>query len=212
MRPHSRSNRDVVALAVLGLLSEEPRHPYEMQRLLRERHKDFAANKTRALYHAVDRLDREGLIEPVETSRDGKRPERTVYRMTASGSDELQAWLTDLLETPTEDEFPIFQVAVSFLGCLTPDVALAALRQRVASQEGSLKAFDAIMEALRRVGLTRMMLLENEHRRALLDAELRWARSIVEDIEAGRLTWDPMPYAIKLDPELIAKFEAEHMS
>ncbi len=58
-----RTSRDVIALTVLALLTERPLHPYEMQRLMRERHKDFAIGKARSFYDAANRLLRDGLIE-----------------------------------------------------------------------------------------------------------------------------------------------------
>ena len=39
------------------------------------------------LYHTVQRLDEAGLVEPTETSREGRFPERTVYRLTEHGGD-----------------------------------------------------------------------------------------------------------------------------
>ena len=100
--------KDMVALTTLGLLSEQPCHPYEIQRLLKERHKAYAVGKTRTLYRAIEELEAAGYIEPIETSREGRRPERTVYRITPEGSEELENWLADLLSTPV-DETPVFQ-------------------------------------------------------------------------------------------------------
>ena len=77
--------KDMVALTTLGLLSEQPCHPYEIQRLLKERHKAYAVGKTRTLYRAIEELEAAGYIEPLETSREGRRPERTVYRITPEG-------------------------------------------------------------------------------------------------------------------------------
>ena len=66
-------------LMVLVLLAEAPMHPYEMQRLMQWRGKDQVVRVQRgSLYPAVERLMRAGLIEPLETEREGRRPERTV--------------------------------------------------------------------------------------------------------------------------------------
>src|ERR1035437_5153778 len=92
--------KDMVALTTLGLLSEQPCHPYEIQRLLKERHKSYAVGKPRPLYRAIEELEAAGYIEPVETSREGRRPERTVYRITSDGSEVLENWIADLLSTP----------------------------------------------------------------------------------------------------------------
>ena len=71
--------RTLWSLAVLGLLREHPMHPYEIQRQLHLRHTDeLLGLKRGSLYHAIRDLERAGLIEPIETSREGRWPERTV--------------------------------------------------------------------------------------------------------------------------------------
>src|SRR5262252_2075083 len=73
-------------VTVLCLLRVKPMHPYEMQRLIREWHKDeFLDLKRGSLYHAIERLRQHQCIEVVETVREGRRPERTVYRLTERG-------------------------------------------------------------------------------------------------------------------------------
>ena len=73
----ARARRTLWSLAVLGLLREAPMHPYEMQRQMHRRHTDdLLALKRGSLYHAINQLQRDGLIEPVEISREGRRPER----------------------------------------------------------------------------------------------------------------------------------------
>ncbi len=190
MSSKSRPSPNPLALTVLALLIEQPRHPYEMQRLMRERHKDFAVGKARSFYNAVERLTRAGLVEPLETSREGKRPERTVYRITAEGREEFTAWLDELLSTPAA-EYPLFMVAVSFLSYLPPQATISALGARVAALEGALAGTDAVLRALREeVHLPRLFLLEHEHTQALRRAELAWVRTVIADIQAGRFAWD----------------------
>ncbi len=188
-----RSPGDLISLTVLALLTEQPRHPYEMQRLMRERRKDFAVGKARGFYDAVNRLLRDGLVEPAETSREGNRPERTVYRITAEGREEFAAWLADLLSTPVT-EYPVFTVAVSFLGYLPPRVAEQVLRERTVSLEGQLAGSEASLRVLReQFHLPRLFLLGHEQTRALRRAELEWVRAVIADIQDGRLTWDVYP-------------------
>src|SRR5262245_37108578 len=97
------------SLTVLCLLRLRPMHPYEMRRLIREWHKDdFLDLKRGSLYHAVDRLRKAGLIDPVETRREGKRPERTVYRLTEAGAREGTAWLRAMLARPAKETSQFF--------------------------------------------------------------------------------------------------------
>jgi DNA-binding PadR family transcriptional regulator len=182
--------KDMVALTTLGLLSEQPCHPYEIQRLLKERHKSYAVGKTRTLYRAIEELEAAGYIEPVETSREGRRPERTVYRITSDGSEELENWIADLLSTPV-DETPVFRVAVGLLGYITQERAETALATRVVTLRAHVNALDTTLKmAQNDLGLPRLVLLELEHGIALASAEIDWIRSISAEMESGALIWN----------------------
>lgn len=182
--------KDMVALVTLGLLSEQPCHPYEIQRLLRDRHKAYAVGKTRALYRAIEELEAAGYIEPVETSREGRRPERTVYRITPEGLEELENWLADLLATPV-DETPAFSVAMGLLGYITQPRAEAALASRVVALRAKLVSLEASLRLLQDdLNLPRIVLLELEHAMALASAELTWIRSIIADMQSSALIWN----------------------
>jgi DNA-binding PadR family transcriptional regulator len=181
-------SRDLVALTVLALLTEGPRHPYEMQRIIRERRKDFAAGDVRRLYHAVERLQKRSLIEPSEVTREGRRPERTLYQVTAEGKAEFDFTLREMLSIPAGD-FPLFTAAVAFLGYLPVPVAVQALNARIALLEGAVAENQARVSSLRQ-HLHRLSLLEAEYLCSIRQAELEWVRSIVADIQSGRLNWN----------------------
>ncbi len=186
----ARSSNDVIALTVLSLLSEEPMHPYQIERVIRERHKGWAMGKTRSLYHAVDRLVADGLIEPHETSREGKRPERTVYAITELGREEHRAWLIDLIEQPLP-EHPLFLIGVSFLAYLPYPIALESLRIRAVALESQIAGVEIWIRALHQeLRLPRPVTIEVELHLALHRAELAWVRSVVSEIESGKLHWD----------------------
>ena len=182
--------RNLWALTVLCLLRERPMHPYEMQRLIRERKKDeFLDLKRGSLYHAIERLRRAGLIEAVRTSREGRRPERTVYRLTEDGGRELLAWLRELLANPARDPTQFF-AGLSFLPLLEPDDVLEQLDTRAGLLEAQVAELDAVLKTMTpRIG--RLVLLEVEYARAVRRAELKWVRSLAEELRDGRLTWDP---------------------
>ena len=182
--------RGLIALTALALLTERPLHPYQMQRLLRDRHKDYAEGKTRALYRAIEELEAAGWIELAETTREGRRPERTVYRITPEGREVLQDWLCDMLERPLP-EHPSFNAAVGLLAYLPQERAMSALQARVIGLRAGLAARDEAAIALEQeLRLPRVVLLEHEHQRALGEAELRWVVSLIDDIRTGRLRWN----------------------
>ena len=163
-------------------------HPYEMQRHLHHRHTDdLLALKRGSLYHAISQLQRDGLIEPIEVSREGRWPERTVYRITEDGDDELVDWLRDLLATPVREPSE-FVAALAHVLHLHPTDALEQLRERLVNLEAAIAAWQAVERGVgERVG--RAAILELEYARYLAQAELAWVRSVIDDLVAGRLTW-----------------------
>ncbi len=181
--------RNLWALTVLCLLRERPMHPYEMQRLIRQRKKDdFLDLKRGSLYHAIGRLQRAGLVEVVATTREGKRPERTVYRITERGGEELSAWLRELLANPARETSQFF-AALSFIPVLQPHDALEQLEARAGLLEAEIAGMDSALRTLiPRLG--RVVLIELEYALAMRRAELEWVRSATADLRDGRLTWD----------------------
>ncbi|GAA4953524.1 PadR family transcriptional regulator [Streptomonospora halophila] len=185
--PSRRGARDLTALTVLALLRTGPSHPYELHRMITQTHRDFVTGLPRSLYHAVDRLEKAEFIAPVDTEREGRRPERTVYELTGEGRRELAARLRYLLERPDPDT-SVFVAAVSFMGCLPVQEARYCLQARAAALEAEIAGGDAHAASLGRE-LPRLLLLENEYVGALRRAELAWVRAVVADIDSGTLTW-----------------------
>jgi DNA-binding PadR family transcriptional regulator len=182
-------NTDLTAITALGLLAERPRHPYEMQRLIRYRDKSYVKGLPRSLYHAIDRLAAAGLVEAGEPTREGRRPERTVYSITDAGREELESWLADLLATPDANDPSAYWAALSLIPYLTPEQALGALRARRSALELELAGGRARMEGLRSM-LPRLLMLEEEQRLAALEAEHAFTAGLARELERGELTWD----------------------
>src|SRR5258707_11764033 len=97
--------RSPLWMVVLSLACEEPMHPYRMQALIRQRGKDLVANvaQRNSVYQTIAALLRAGLIAVRETSRDEKRPEKTVYEATAEGRRTLHKWLRTVLQAPPRE-------------------------------------------------------------------------------------------------------------
>ena len=176
-------------LAVLAVLRERAMHPYEIQRLLKQRRKDdVLVLKRGSLYHAIRRLAAGGFIAAGATTREGLRPERTTYAITPAGERTLGTWLQAVMAAP-RPEPSSFMGALSFLIYLEPAEAIAALEQRLQALEEEIGRFDErLAEVSGRIG--RIHVVESEYARALRAAEAKWVRDLLADLRVGRLTWD----------------------
>ncbi|SHM29878.1 PadR family transcriptional regulator [Cryptosporangium aurantiacum] len=175
-----------LALAALTLLEERPMHPYEMSATLRERRKDESIKLNYgSLYSVIESLQRHGLIEAQETTRDGRRPERTIYAITEAGLQEVEDWLSDLVGRPVK-EYTQFEAALSLLGALPPEDAVRLLRLRLDSLVLAARSSAAVQQSVG--NLPRIFMLENEYESAVRDAEIRFVRDLLHDIEHGSLS------------------------
>ena len=137
-----------LALAVLALLFERPMHPYEMATTLKQRHKEESIKlRYGSLYTVIELLLARGLIRAKATSREGKRPERTVYALTDAGREELLDWMRDLLRDPAK-EYPQFEAALSLMPVLPPDEAIALLRDRALRLAGEAARLETSLAAV----------------------------------------------------------------
>lgn len=188
MASTSTSYRSAWALTIMSLLYEREMHPYEIRRLVRQRGKgEMVDLRPGSLYRTIERLETAGLVEPVETTREGRFPERTVYRLTQRGRDELQEWLRDMLSSTYKD-YPQLLQAMAVLPVLEPDDARLQLELRVLRLESEIASMEALMRRLEGV-LPRLFNVEQEYALALRRAELKWVRGLVDDLRTGRLTW-----------------------
>lgn len=179
--------RSTLGLVLLALLVEAPMHPYRMQQVIKERGQDQLVNvaQRNSVYQALERLVRDGLARPASTAREAGRPERTTYEVTDAGADTMHRWLTSMLPSPAR-EFPEFPVALALIAVLSPATVQDLLEKRATAQQDRLTT----LREQAPPGMPRLFLIEDEYRAAMLTAELTWLRGVIEDLAAGRFTWD----------------------
>ncbi len=176
-------------IAVLALLREAPMHPYQMQRLLHLRHKDeILVLKRGSLYHAIRRLAENRLIDVERTGREGRRPERTTYRITSAGTRALIEILRKIVATPKREPSDCM-AAMSFLVHLEPGEACALLRERAKNLEVQVDQIASRLAGAK-AHVERINLIESEYLLAMLKAERAWVRTLEKEIREGILTWD----------------------
>lgn len=177
---------NLLGLAVLSVLVEGPKHPYEMATVLKQRGKEADLPiKWGSLYTVVGNLEKHGFVEAVASERDGGRPERTVYRITPAGRAEFEDWVRELVGT-LDREPPRFKAGLSMVGVLGPDQTISRLRERLEQLDERASAHRASLEQLRPL-MPRLFLVEVEYDLAMTEAEARWVRGFLEELTTGAL-------------------------
>lgn len=180
-----------LAVAVLGLLEERPRHPYDIAYTMQSRHMDEHIKLSLGtLYHVVENLHRLGWISPTETAREGRRPERTTYAVTAEGRRQLHQRIRELIAEPTR-EYSAFEAGLTFMHQLPREEAASLLRRRAEALREQIELWDYSLEQLRERGLTRIALVEVELVQDTRRFQREWAERLAGEIESGALEWGP---------------------
>ena len=180
---------NLLALAVLSCLTQQPMHPYELGRTPREHGDDRSIKFNHgSLYMVVGQLARAGLVAEQETSRGGQRPERTVYAITDAGRAELRDWLAELVERP-QHEYPAFVAALSLIGALPPSQVLGLLRERQTRLARLEAEARGLIDTSLAGGVPGLFLIEEEYRLALIAAETAFTSQLIERITDPATDW-----------------------
>jgi DNA-binding PadR family transcriptional regulator len=172
-------------LLVLGVVRIfQPVHGYDVRReLMTWRAHEWASIKPGSIYNALKTLTRDGLLEVVAVDRVGGRPERTTYRLTGAGEDEFRVLLRDAWWTVVPPIDPMM-AAVSFLGFISRDEAIAALEHRITQIHGLSKHVEFVIGALdgreEPDHVREMLRLSN----ARVTAEVEWSQAFIKRLRA----------------------------
>ncbi len=193
-------------LLVLGVVRIfQPVHGYDVRRELVSWHAEEWANVAPgSIYNALKSLTKEGLLEVVGTKQVGGRPERTSYRITTRGEQELGELLRDTLWTVRMPVDPLV-AAISLMNFLDRKELIAALDARVAKIKGDVAHAEHAIASIDDVDtpahVREMMSLIN----ARISSELAWSKAFRARLAAGeyRTLGDP-PWSPKLKSDAYA--------
>ena len=155
-------------LLILWLLSEGPRHGYRLKSILTD--PGFAfwfPIEDASIYAMLRSLVKQGLARVAGEERDGNRPSRTLYRITADGRAALAHDLAGAWDGVADNGRPIHAVLAARDEFEAGDIAagLKARRHALLSRRAHLKSLH----------LRAPSPLLARREAALLDAEITWA-------------------------------------
>lgn len=114
-------------LLLLGILNTQNVHGYQLNALLQTPAIPVRIGKANA-YQLLTKLEHKGLVASQE-EREGSRPPRQVYSLTAAGQAEFSRLLKERLAEHDPSEFPD-GVSLNLINQIKPKKAVALLKQR----------------------------------------------------------------------------------
>jgi DNA-binding PadR family transcriptional regulator len=171
---YSRMDRK---LLLLGLLRRQEMHGYQLNEFIEEKMHFCIDLKKPTAYYLLDKLAQEGLVE-VEWSREGNRPPRRVYHITAAGEERFFQLLRRNLADHTPAYYPT-DIGIAFMDQLPAAEVLDFLQQK---RQKILERLDGLLTVKGHEGPLQYVL---DHSVKILQAELDWLEGILEKVESA---------------------------
>ena len=167
------SDADIV---VLSLLAEQPRHGYDLDRVIEQRgYRQWTSLAFSSVYYLLKRLSERGLLEPDE----GSQGRRTVFRVTEAGRRELRQAAGERVLAPAPPSAGVLPALNAYSRLDDPELVTLLVRRA----EALLGRLDEL-RALRAQ-------VDEEHALAIFDyeilrqeADLAWTRTLLKKVDS----------------------------
>lgn len=176
-----------VQLVILGLLSEQPRHGYELrQEVERRLYATYINLSGGSLYYNLGQLERAGHVEKAWVEQKGRYPARQVYQITPAGRDYLQAELRRLLfDTDGREKlFDPLNAALAFGHFINDEELREALGAHLKWAQKRAEWVAEQQEHWRAHNIPLVQAKIIEHGLAHFKAEIDWVEKFIEDLNA----------------------------
>ena len=175
------SDADIV---VLSLLAEQPRHGYDLDRVIEQRgYRQWTSLAFSSVYYLLKRLSERGLLEPDE----GSQGRRTVFRLTEAGRRELRQAAGERVLAPAPPSAGVLPALNAYSRLDDPELVTLLVRRAEALLARRAEALLGRLDELRALRAQ----VDEEHALAIFDyeilrqeADLAWTRSLLKKADS----------------------------
>jgi DNA-binding PadR family transcriptional regulator len=163
-------------LPILGLLAEQPRHPYAVFAELRRRY-PFLRVRNATVYTLIETLKTLGWVE---TGAAGE------LKPTGAGADALAERVEAEIRGGDLTGGPSSVAALAYLSIMTPPRAAQALRARADAIDDEARR---LQQALERADIAEIRMIEVHYLLSRLRHDRQWLIDAAHRVETGQLSW-----------------------
>ena len=168
-------------LAVLSLLSEKPRHGYDIEAQIEDRGmRDWTDIGFSSIYAILKKLEKTGWVEAEYARSVGQGAPRKVYRITTSGLEAQLSAVIEALSNPGRPNSSLL-LGLSNLPVISKDQALEALGQYGMALEARLGQL--LMRADEQQPLPDFVEAMFDYSTAMIATELAWLNEYIQKLE-----------------------------
>jgi DNA-binding PadR family transcriptional regulator len=175
---------NIAKLVVLGALENLGQGSgYDIIRELDRKKIDrWTSVKKGSIYHALRELRKDGSIQEVEKTREGRYPDKTIFRVTARGKDTFDS-LQEQAFLGLFPNFHGFKIALKFNTRRSPEEIEGFAERAIENIDRQFQAMDDHLDSLDKTSKQyRTDRFFIEHERMLFMAEKEWIKNAVDNV------------------------------
>ena len=175
-----------LSFALLGLLQQNPASGYDLRKFFISSPMKSFSDSPGAIYPALRRLEKKGLIRSQVQDRAGLR-RRRLFRLTAAGQVELKRWASeDISKTEIVSDMKELMLRFGFMDqVLGQDASAQFLRKLIAELSNYVPSLRAYFEGMgEEIPLSGRLALESGI--VHYESTLQWARKALATYERAR--------------------------
>jgi DNA-binding PadR family transcriptional regulator len=173
-----------VEAALLGLLSERPRYPYQIEQEVEGRDMRFWTELSMSsIYKVLRKLEKDGYVKRVNMVSPENRL-RKIYTLSAEGRRALREKIETLMSSPEHIRWPI-DIGTYNCDLLPPAKVRAALKKYRRALAEKIGGYEALLKYLKEAGCPAHRFGVATRPVFLLKGELRWVDSYLAQLVRG---------------------------
>ncbi len=168
--------------ALLGLLAEGPKHPYQVEIDVRQRDMRFWTDLSMSsIYKLLRKLEKDNLVS-AETEISEENRARKVYSVSKDGLNVLRWKVRKILSVPEHMKWQM-DLAISNLAVIKRDKAIVCLEEYKLALEKKIQDYGKLDDYLKSVNCVTHKLALSRRPIRIFEGEIKWVKEYLEELK-----------------------------
>jgi DNA-binding PadR family transcriptional regulator len=167
-------------LVLLGLLKKGPKHGYEIKKEIKDILMLFAGVDLKSIYYPLRILEKKGLLVK-HITRQSRRPQRLVYKLTSKGEARFNYLLTASLLNFKRPQFSL-DLSLYFLDYIKPAIVKRRLRGRILILKKLTRDLREMVNSLKKKKESLSLASILEHNLEMVETESKFLTRLIKTL------------------------------
>lgn len=174
-------NQDLI---LLGLLRDGPKHGYELKKIIDSTLGAFAGVGSKSVYYCLKGLEKRNLIFKT-VGKEGRRPEKYIYRLTPKGENEFSRLLNKnllVIERPSLN----IDLSLYFFKFMQPESVIKRLKSRLVGLEKIKEWMNDLENSIPSGEHSHYLAIMAQHSSKIAKVEIDFTKKLIKTIPLSK--------------------------